>query len=707
MEKISTKNKTVKFISALLIISIITPTILFSIPRQVRAAVVPVGVPVNDYLTEAWTFKDWAKRIGEQLLKTIAKQLLAKMTQSTINWINSDFHGSPLFLENPTSFFNDIAKSELKNVVNTFGYDSLLYPFGKQFALNAINSYKSQLSNNMGYTLSKVMNGAQAESYRNNFNVGGWNGFLINTQYPQNNYIGSQMQMTDYLALQLRDTVQAPAQKYQSLLQQGMGFLSPQTCPSNPSYNNGTNEFNRPSFQNPVAFNPPTVTGGGLDSEGNNIPTDPAQQQAYDDYIHDYYANEAAAKATWALTNDCPGGLKNTTPGSVAANQVMSALNSPFLTTALDGAIGNSLSSIFDALLTHFLNKGLNALSGAISGTPSTVDNFSYDGVTLDGSTPTADDLIVPDNASVTVGATASTVISGGSGIYSIQPQPEASTAIAIASIDVSGSLQKLTIVGVTKGTTSIIVQDTSIPVKTKTVNITVNNIGDLISTPANISTTAGTGSQIITAISGGAEPYSIQTNSNEAVAIALLSGANLIVSGIADGATFVKIKDSSNPVKNVVVNITVGTTTPISQSENPTNHQYVPLALGQTEFNIRLYPGQAVYFVADTSAAKSFISMGMAQINQIANSNMIVTTDPNNIDQWYAELKNEYERLNVWGGNAAWPTNAPVAFANMENAGIGETVTFNTNNLKPKIWIMIKNESTFQSNFNIGLSGQ
>ncbi|MFA6257619.1 MAG: hypothetical protein WC671_01240 [Candidatus Paceibacterota bacterium] len=705
MKKNSTKNKTIKFISILLIISIITPAVLFSRPKQTEA-VAPApgpGVPVMDFLSESFDIKNWAEYIGNQLLKMAAKRILAKMTQATINWINSDFHGSPLFLENPDSFFRDIAKSELKNVVNTFGYDSLLYPFGKQFALSAINSYKSKLSDNMGYTLSKVMNSAQAENYRNNFNAGGWNGFLINTQYPQNNYLGSQMQMTDVLARGLQNTTQNAAQKTQSLLQQGMGFLSPQTCPSNPKYNNGINEFNRPSFQNPIAFNPPVVREGGLDSEGNNLPTNPEDQQAYDDYVHDYYANEAGAKATWALTNACPGGLKNTTPGSVAANQIFTAVGTPFLQTALDGAIGNSLASIFDALLNHFLDKGLNALSGAVSGTPP-VDNWSYNGTTLDGSTPTIGSLNIPNNVSVYVGQTTSTTISGGSGNYDIQFQTD-TFSIATAIINTSSSSgNKLTITGIAPGTTSIVVQDSSNPTQNVTITITVSAIGAIMVTPANIFTTAG--GQVIASMSGGVEPYAIQTGLNESTAIAILSGTNLIVSGVTDGVTSVVIKDSSSPAKNVIVPITVGI--PISQSENPTNHNYNNLTLGKPEFGVRLYPGQAVYFVADTSAAKSFISMGMAQINQAANTNMVVTTDPNNIDQWYAELKNQYERLNVWGGNASWPISAPVSFANMDNAGIGETVTFNKDNLKPKIWIMIKNESNLlNSVFNLGLSGQ
>lgn len=392
------KNKIKKLISGLLIILIILPTILFSSPKKANAiwisGIDPAAVGPNIAQTGtgaanaasnaaslALKIKDVAIEVGKQLLKAVAKRVLAEMTKSTVNWINSGFHGSPLFLENSDSFFQDIAKSELKNVVDTFGYDSLTYPFGKQFALNAINSYKNQLSDNMGYTLSKVMTSTEANNYRNNFNVGGWNGFLINTQYPQNNYLGSQMQMTDYLASKLQGTSQNAAQRTTSLLQQGMGFLSPQMCPPeiNKDYNNGLNEFQRPSFQ--------------YDAE-NVCDDSEMSDEDYNACQESLIANREEAKAEWEKKNNCinpttgKSALVNTTPGSVVSNQVTKALGMSFDQTALDGALGNSLSMIFDALLNHFLDKGLNALSSTVNPKP-VEDDWSYNGQTL-GSSPEA-----------------------------------------------------------------------------------------------------------------------------------------------------------------------------------------------------------------------------------------------------------------------------------------------------------------------------
>lgn len=389
------KNHTTQSIPALLILSMLLPAILFMIPNKVSAvwgvgdvgtdppvaattgasAVSNASSAASQLSLLGYKIKDVAQELLKQILKTVAKRVLAEMTKSTINWINGGFHGAPLFLENPDSFFKDIAKSEVRRIVDMIGYDTFRFPFGPQTALNVIDSYKATLEGNAQYTLSKVINDPDLlAQYRNDFNFGGWNGFLINTQYPQNNYLGFQMIIRQNLASRLEGTLVAPANKIKDLLQQGQGFLSPQTCPSNPNYNNATNEFVKPTFKPSIKFEPPVQ-----DSYESAV----AAQAERDAYVADYNARLAVEKANWEKLNTCPGGLVNTTPGSVASAQIASALNAPFLTTALDGALGNSLSAIFDALLNKFLSDGLNALASEINPSADLGEEWSYNGQTL------------------------------------------------------------------------------------------------------------------------------------------------------------------------------------------------------------------------------------------------------------------------------------------------------------------------------------
>src|SRR3989344_3772854 len=276
------KNKKVqKFISAFLVISVMAPSIFFlSTPRKANAFLglgdinlESVGEIISDIGTGIYQAGEWAlKKIGvgaevtssttavktwyqeilKQVLMAIARRALQEITKSTVNWINTGFHGSPLFIENPDSFFKDIVKSEVKTAIDLVGYDSVRFPYGRDFAINTINAYKQTAENNLAYSLSKVMTDpVQLYNYQHNFNVGGWNAFLVNTQYPQNNYLGFQMLMNENLAGRVSSspTSNNAITKVKETVQQGMGFLSPQACPSNPEYDKTmANAWQRPSF---------------------------------------------------------------------------------------------------------------------------------------------------------------------------------------------------------------------------------------------------------------------------------------------------------------------------------------------------------------------------------------------------------------------------------------------------------------------------
>ena len=644
-------NSTIqKFISTLLIIAMLIPALsIFSIPKKANAQ-------WYDFITEAFTgvsagatttsaasgtvtataattsatanttsaaqttilttttLKNWAKTILQETLMMVAKAFLAKLTQATINWINSDFHGSPLFVENPGSFFGDIAKSEIKTLVDLYGLDPNRFPFGKDFALNIIASYKRQLADNTQYTLSNVIKDATLlNNYRNDFNVGGWNGFLINTQYPQNNYLGFNMLASEELARKLQGTVQNAAQKVQTTLQQGMGFLSPQTCQTNPNYNNMINEFAKPSF----TFNETAWAKANPLPPADDLDANEAHDQKYTD-------DKAAAQAAFNSptgSNVCPphadgsSGLVSTTPGSVAANQIMMAMGSSFRQSELGAALGNSLSAIFDALIGHFLDKGLSALSSTISPT-SSVDNWSYNGQTLNGSTTLGETgaLNIPSNVSVTVGQTTSTPIYGGTGPFWIRTSPIAT--IATAKIDTSSSSgPTLTVTGHAPGQTSFVITDSSNPtLQTANVQITVNAVGALAVIPANILT--GLSNPFIATISGGTGPYSIVTGPDESVAIASFSDSSIVVTGISSGTTLVTFADSSTPIKTVTVPIVIQG--PQDLAVTPNN---ISISVGSTT-SATISGGKTPYFVQNVL----YPTVATAQISSATPTVLTIT---------------------------------------------------------------------------------
>lgn len=424
-EKTTAKNKTKqKFVVTFLIILIIVPVVLFSISKKVSAqesasacaataasgtvesvtgavsgaAASATSVPVYDSAavklaqktagntkgTLNFKNKECVKEVLRDVLKLAARRLLARMTESTVNWINTGFHGAPLFVENPQSFFKDIAKSEIKNLVNKIGYDSIGQPFGKSTAINIINSYKNTFEQNAQYSLSKVTNDpALIDSFQNNFSVGGWDGFLLTTQFPQNNYIGYNLMVGEEQARVLAGTSSSQANKVRDILEQGQGFLSPQTCPSNPNYNNMKNAWNRPTFK--CSIQDPNYSSCS-DPNSKTLQSGESSTDCMNRLYNSWNTQCKREESTWGEKNYCPGGLVNTTPGSVVANQIMTSLTSSQKQGELAAAMGNSLSAIFDALLNKFMSSGLNALSNKLSGTGSSSsndDNFDYYGNTL------------------------------------------------------------------------------------------------------------------------------------------------------------------------------------------------------------------------------------------------------------------------------------------------------------------------------------
>ena len=503
--KMTPKNKTIKFISVLLIILIIAPAVLFSAPKRADAQFAGLVFAVP---TEITTAKDLIMVILAQVIMTFEKALLQKLTQSTVNWINSGFNGNPLYVQNPGSFFKDIAKFEVKNLVNLFGYNSLKYPFGQAFSLNIINSYKAQLADNAQYSLSKVINDPTLlNNYRNNFYTGGWNGFLINTQYPQNNYLGFQMLAIQQAARQLQGTTQTAAQKVQTTLQQGMGFLSPQTCPSNPDYNNGANEFDQPQFDE-TAFNTK------WDTENPRAPFLDQEDIALREVK--YEADYNTAWTAWSQKSYCPDGLVATTPGAVVANQITSAMGSTFRQSELGAALGNSIGSILDTLVQHFVNKGLSALSNTVN-PGSTPDTWNYYGNTLGnsatGTIPTAG---APCTTSDGKPGTIQTIQNNGADVKICSP----TTQIApVADFNNPGSAPSVSVTNINGA------------------NITLN---------------------------GGTQPYTITTQPDIGMAAGYISENTLTIvgTGTTSGQTSITVQDSSGKTITIQITATAAITT-------------------------------------------------------------------------------------------------------------------------------------------------
>lgn len=396
-------QKIKKIIASLLVAAVLAPSFLaLTTPKKAEAQVVTVD-PVQSKLGiigNAFQFLNttadvtsaslgvWgkAREILRMTLQIVAKRLLAEMTKSTVNWINSGFYGKPLFLENPDSFFKDVTQTQLKAMINFTGLDPQRYPFAKGYWLRTINRYKQTLTYNMESSLSQVT--TDPAGYRRNFRIGGFQGLLDIVEDPNENALGFNITADSTVA----EGIFREVNKITTALDQGQGFLSPQICLTN---GNARNPYNQQDFDpDSIPYNPPyenwEIKQAWDDEESGGFP-DPSfstMSQAKDAYDRQRGTQVDQARAANDAANACPGGWKNTTPGYVAASQIVDALGTPRKDAEMSRAFGMSLASVFDALLNQFLNKGLTQLSNRINPGPQQ-DNWSYFGVRLDDSTTT------------------------------------------------------------------------------------------------------------------------------------------------------------------------------------------------------------------------------------------------------------------------------------------------------------------------------
>ncbi len=124
---------------------------------------------------------------------SLAKIHLNKITDITVNWINSGFEGDPLYVRDRESYFKSLAEGNLTSLVGPIAdvNNKLIYPFGRDVARTIINAQKSTYESRARSTLqNSLREGATVEDFANDFGAGGWDGWFSMTQNDQNNPLG-------------------------------------------------------------------------------------------------------------------------------------------------------------------------------------------------------------------------------------------------------------------------------------------------------------------------------------------------------------------------------------------------------------------------------------------------------------------------------------------------------------------------------------
>ena len=208
--------------------------------------------------------KIWNECLSGIAIK-IAKDQLALMTQSIVNWVNTGFGGNALFIKDREAFFNKIEDDNLQAFISPLTDPTLssLYPFGKDVARFLVNNSKSSFSSYGQSTLQNSLpEGTTPEDFNNDFSRGGWNAWLSLTQNPANNPLGFSMLAIQESSRQAEEKIQ---EKKDELIQ-GKGFLSVTRCVEYKETEQtvGTGKVSQdsftPSIGKSVTFDPARVT---------------------------------------------------------------------------------------------------------------------------------------------------------------------------------------------------------------------------------------------------------------------------------------------------------------------------------------------------------------------------------------------------------------------------------------------------------------
>lgn len=233
------------FISSFIILSLLSPSVALAIPLPGAADVLP-PVPVSDAAVRQKTvglitvFGITIPGLSlDGLMIAFARHLIDNLTNSTINWINSGFHGSPQFMQDPIGDLGNIANGIAGSYIQSIGAGALCSPFRLNIEIALRNAFlQNQRRPGQSSTAQCTFTGTIANLQNfidGDFSKGGWQGWFEMTQTPTGNPYGSY--------LQAQATIQSDQARSLEVAKMqadwGQGFLSHDTCKQNPQDPNG------------------------------------------------------------------------------------------------------------------------------------------------------------------------------------------------------------------------------------------------------------------------------------------------------------------------------------------------------------------------------------------------------------------------------------------------------------------------------------
>ena len=319
----------------------------------------------------------------DAIATNMAKATLQKFTQSTVQWINTGFEGDPLYVRDPGSFFKGIAQEQIGTISLSIELSGA--PFARSLAQSLILSQLTDFQSAMRYNIDSYLGKDRTDKYAFSFEAGGWDAWLLQTQYPQNNPIGASINVANEVSKKLAGTEKSVAEIAQDEINQGSGFLGLKECVDPTDWSRGTG-FDPQVEYDPFAGMSPAEFAALTPEERYQIENDASN--AYIEYV-------AQERADYEKEHTCKR-WETRTPGKAIADQLHISLGSSTRQAELADELNESVAVIFDAMLSQFLTKGLNAVEGDSS------SSYSNSGFAGYGTNNSSGGLYVTSTGSLT-----------------------------------------------------------------------------------------------------------------------------------------------------------------------------------------------------------------------------------------------------------------------------------------------------------------
>ncbi len=188
---------------------------------------------VTSTATSGTTIKEC---VLDALVIIIKEALIAELTESIINWINSGFEGGPSFITNPEDFFTDVADKSAGAFIQELGLGLLCEPFRIDIQIALTLKYFQNRRQEFECTLTDVM--ANIQDFQDGLaGMQNWDQWFSVTTNPMNDPMGAFDIGTGFMGIR----ISGASGSWQQQLNFGSGQIGLTVCvqevpnPANPA----------------------------------------------------------------------------------------------------------------------------------------------------------------------------------------------------------------------------------------------------------------------------------------------------------------------------------------------------------------------------------------------------------------------------------------------------------------------------------------